>query len=445
MVNLRSRRLDAIFGVPLAELTPAEVHNLVAAQVTEDFDLDFKRDLYGASDGEKRSLAADVAALANAAGGLLLIGVEEDEHARAVATPGVAVTDAEISRVRQIIASNVAPVPLVDAWAIGSEFLAIAVPRSPLAPHAVVISESLRFPRRHGRTTLYLREAELAAAYADRARSVGARAERAELLLREGLEEAVDDVHTYLAIALVPNLAGALPISAAARFDLDNWLLPRADFVVLGRSTYERVTVGPGRFIAESWRDRPNGHSPYATLHLYEDGAGTYVSRVNDKNETLRRQTENGAGVSESHRAWGGHVRVGLHTLVLAVVSGLLVLGEYARDHAAAGGAATAVLSIGPGPFARPIALATTSSGEVTRLGDRAITKPPTTVRVAALLDELAEPGPALIAAAAELLNRTAHLFGLAEIGHLTRDGSVTQRATAELRACATANGIQVI
>jgi hypothetical protein len=45
----------------------------VDAQAQEAFDLDFKKARYGNSDSERRKLAGDVAAMANTAGGVILI------------------------------------------------------------------------------------------------------------------------------------------------------------------------------------------------------------------------------------------------------------------------------------------------------------------------------------------------------------------------------------
>jgi len=42
---------------------------LISNQVAESFDLDFKSEMYGTSDKDKRDAATDVAALANTAGG----------------------------------------------------------------------------------------------------------------------------------------------------------------------------------------------------------------------------------------------------------------------------------------------------------------------------------------------------------------------------------------
>src|SRR5512132_3852690 len=114
MVALRSRRLERLFGTRLERLAHAQVADLVTNAVAEAYDLDFKATLYGKSDKERRDLAGDVAALANTAGGVVVLGIAEDNQARAAAAPGVALSDAEVGRVRQVVASQVSPLPTLD-------------------------------------------------------------------------------------------------------------------------------------------------------------------------------------------------------------------------------------------------------------------------------------------------------------------------------------------
>ncbi len=85
------------------------------------FDLDFKEAHYGNTDGEKKKLAGYVAAIANTAGGVIFIGIEEDDQARAIAAPGVQVSEAERGRIRQIVASQVSPCPTFDVEIITDE------------------------------------------------------------------------------------------------------------------------------------------------------------------------------------------------------------------------------------------------------------------------------------------------------------------------------------
>jgi hypothetical protein len=150
------------------------------------FDLEFKEARYGRSDSEKRKLAGDVAAMANAAGGVILIGIAEDEQGCAAAAPGVDYTEAEKLQIQQVIAAGISPVPTFDVETIpddlavqsseevsrdlGKEvrsqhgFILIAALRTTSAPHAALIDEKLRFPVRSGTTTRYLSQPEVAAA-----------------------------------------------------------------------------------------------------------------------------------------------------------------------------------------------------------------------------------------------------------------------------------------
>ena len=147
---------------------------LISNQVAEAFDLDFKCEIYGSSERDKHAAATDVAALANTAGGLIIGGIAEDDQARAAVAPGVALSDADEQRIRQIVASRVVPMPVIDVMRVedparpGHGLVLIAVPRSLLAPHAVIVNEGLRYPRRNGATTRYLSEPEVAAAYRER-------------------------------------------------------------------------------------------------------------------------------------------------------------------------------------------------------------------------------------------------------------------------------------
>lgn len=98
MSIVRSRRRESVFGGQLEAVTADDIQSLVSNGVAESFHLDFKQTLYGRSDSDKRALTGDVAALANTAGGVIVMGVAEDDQARATAADGVNLSDAEKAR-----------------------------------------------------------------------------------------------------------------------------------------------------------------------------------------------------------------------------------------------------------------------------------------------------------------------------------------------------------
>lgn len=116
MAAFRSRRLEGLFGARLDAVSYGQVASLKTNAVSESYDLEFKGQLYGGNNTAKRDLAGDVAALANTAGGALLLGVAEDEQARVTELPGVALSDDEVLRIRNIVA-DLEPVSLTGVGA----------------------------------------------------------------------------------------------------------------------------------------------------------------------------------------------------------------------------------------------------------------------------------------------------------------------------------------
>jgi hypothetical protein len=178
---VRLHRLTSRLGAEIGELTPAHLEALCDLRVPEDVDLDFKgSDEYTTSgpDGLDE-LAKDVTALANARGGLIIIGVTEDSQGCAHSLSEVTVSDKKIGQMYNGLRARVVPY-LPDIWISnletvngpGTGYVLVAVPGSAIAPHAVRMTSrpQYAFARRVGRTTAWLEESEIAALYRDRFR-----------------------------------------------------------------------------------------------------------------------------------------------------------------------------------------------------------------------------------------------------------------------------------
>jgi hypothetical protein len=220
---VRLHRLAFRLGAELTELTPAHLQALCDLRMPEDADLDFKsEDCYTTSgpDGLDE-LAKDVTALANARGGLIIIGIIEDSQGCAESLSEVAVSDKKIGQMYNGLRARVVPY-LPDIWinnletATGSAngYVLIAVPGSTMAPHAVRMTSrpQYSFARRLGRTTAWLEESEIAALYRNRFRLAEEHRDKVRKILELGSEwtrrvrPATAD-RIWLEVALVPSAA----------------------------------------------------------------------------------------------------------------------------------------------------------------------------------------------------------------------------------------------
>lgn len=194
------------------------VERAISMQTPEAADLEFKSQWWD----NNKEFAKDCAAFANATGGVLIYGVNDDGRDVAVGlSPVNQLADFE-ERVQSITASRIAPklpqvhvrwVPNPDAPGTGIGI--VAVPRSPNAPHAVVNGPQLSYPVRRSMMTVYLSESEVADRYRNRlemARSDQDRAQKITELARPALARASN---VWVAVAFVPSLPGELPLSAA--------------------------------------------------------------------------------------------------------------------------------------------------------------------------------------------------------------------------------------
>ncbi|MGC4750160.1 helix-turn-helix domain-containing protein [Micromonospora sp. DT201] len=455
MVALRSRRLESIFGTALDTLASHHIHALVTAGVQEAFDLDFKQTLYGGKDQEKRALAGDVAALANTGGGVIILGVEEDDQARATKAPGVAISDAEVARMRQSIASLVAPMPVVDILTVpepatnagedGTQqgFIVVAVPRSPGAPHAVLINDGLRYPMRNGATTRYLSEPEVATAYRNRFASAQRQTERVEQIEREAIGNLALADYAWIVVSLVPDLPGDMTVTRETfqAFEQD---VRRRPLTLPGMGLeISRTRVGRRRLLADGTSNY-DVESRWISLELHADGAGVFAHAAGDLNERRRRQVPPPAEEEQRFQL------VSDEGIAAGIMAGLLELARHARDRTAAGGTALVRAQLYPVSIERPTSIGHSRSGFTdSRTGEQFRTQAEP-AEAAVPLDDLAQPGPQLVEAAALLLDELGQAYGVPEMGQFSRDGRVRRPywGTGGLRTpmmrWAEANGVEV-
>jgi predicted HTH transcriptional regulator len=207
-------RLADLLGAPPDQAIEEHLDRLITGSVREDADLDYKQEQYGESNEDKREFAADIAAMANYRGGLIIIGIRDENEVAAELTP-VRLDPAEERRMRQIAAERIAPhldfrIRSVQSGADASiGYYLLIVPPSTLRPHLVKAGRTtLGVPVRDGATKRWLAEPEIADAYRDRYRLAIDQAARVSQVLDEGLARMDHAADAFLAVAMVPTGRG---------------------------------------------------------------------------------------------------------------------------------------------------------------------------------------------------------------------------------------------
>jgi len=279
----RSTELEMLLGGPLDEtgLTAASVQRLVDAAARESEVLELKRDPYPGAPRDRQlpwtaeqEFAKDVTALANHAGGLLLIGVVEQDGAASEAVPSVSDPDRDSQRLRQALVNHAQPVPrtaFVPIPADGGHHLAVIIPPSPLAPHAVTGGRGddrrpLHWYVRDGAHARALAESEVAERYRARFRGADDRAARRSRVAAEGREALGRSDGLWLYTATVPQAPVPATLDAEAVRDAEQWWRSEYRFASpLGRflDANGPPIAGPGR---TTFTGRPG--------RFYDDEAG---------------------------------------------------------------------------------------------------------------------------------------------------------------------------
>lgn len=156
---------------PIASIAAAEIDALFASQIPEGRTLEYKRDLPGNTDADKREFLADVSSFANTAGGDLIFGIQESGGIpTGIHGIGAVDLDAEQMRIDSIVLAGIEPrvrfrLHLITA-SNGERVLLLRVEQSWEAPHRVVFKQHDRFYARSSAGKYALDTGELRQAFA---------------------------------------------------------------------------------------------------------------------------------------------------------------------------------------------------------------------------------------------------------------------------------------
>ncbi|MGE0827540.1 MAG: helix-turn-helix domain-containing protein [Candidatus Binatia bacterium] len=140
---------------PIEQINSADLDALLTGPVPEGRTLDYKRDLPGSTDADKKEFLADVSSFANTVGGDLIFGIEEAAGVpTAIVGLGQADLDAQQLRLDSMILTGIEPRIPYRLRALtasnGVPVLILRVEQSWEAPHRVIFKQHDRF---YGRST----------------------------------------------------------------------------------------------------------------------------------------------------------------------------------------------------------------------------------------------------------------------------------------------------
>ena len=139
-----------VLGIPLRDVNATHLDQLVTENVHEDHRLEFKRVLPQATMEDRVEFMKDVSSFANSRGGAILYGIaSKNGAATAVLGLGAIDTDKEILRLEQTLQSGVRSriegISMLPITHPNGVILAVAMPRSLMAPHMVWANETGQF------------------------------------------------------------------------------------------------------------------------------------------------------------------------------------------------------------------------------------------------------------------------------------------------------------
>jgi len=150
----------------LTENFENDLRTMMADGIREGTGLEFKLEMYHRRNPEHtREMLRDIAAIANAEGGVLIIGMEEDGQGTAQQLVPVPEAEAEANRLVHLCLTHIAErIPGLRALRIpigGGDVVVVRVPRSYRRPHMITFEGMTDFWIRHDRQKSRMSIAEL--------------------------------------------------------------------------------------------------------------------------------------------------------------------------------------------------------------------------------------------------------------------------------------------
>lgn len=257
-----SPELARVLGGPVGGVTRSDLESLVDDAAEESEVLDFKTDYRPHTNPksgwtDKQEFAKDVAAFANARGGVIILGVKD---VSGVATGLVPLTSSTPElRVRDLhvtLRNHLSPLPEVQIRAVldpsGGYFVLVVVPPSDDAPHAVTTPpreerRAFWFPQRRGADTTWLREYEIASLFRQRFATTDDRLRDQRSRVSDSLGALSGRAGIWFWVAAFPDHPVAGVLDNATLRDINTWWDGGEETPLGRRFGRGAVVAGPGK------------------------------------------------------------------------------------------------------------------------------------------------------------------------------------------------------
>jgi hypothetical protein len=157
-----------LWNKPLDQIDKSDIGRLVSDGSEESQNLEFKSQPWSDSPHDRAEYLFDVAALANAYGGRIVVGIRAEGDRAAEVVP---VQDAERTAVSLADRATASIEPRIQGLGVravpveGGHVVVVHVPRSGRGPHMVTLKDANKFYRRHGKTKLLMSVDEIGDAF----------------------------------------------------------------------------------------------------------------------------------------------------------------------------------------------------------------------------------------------------------------------------------------
>lgn len=144
----------------IEDIEAQHIQDLIVNSVVESRSIEFKSQLPGSSDGERKDFLGDVSAFANASGGYIFYGiVEANGYAQSIKGVSCSDLDQEIRRIDEMLTSGVSPRIRHACRFVGTgtgQVLVIQISRSWNPPHMVIFRRHNKFYIRNSAGNSYM-------------------------------------------------------------------------------------------------------------------------------------------------------------------------------------------------------------------------------------------------------------------------------------------------